>query len=348
MINMSLIKLITISLLVIGLFAEPGYSIDLSMNFYNSFDDLSVSLAGENLDFDGSAILMPDSLKYSNGGQSNQPEGYYSYSIALNDNAIGSGAATNSGAFGWQTKVDLNSKGDGSRTFTLSKYNFVEDGILESSSSNPNTKIDQVIIANNAAYLQKATISQDCINSNGKGVTMEIKTADQSPTEPENAQDAPTKGFLTITGVSQDDTFVIISTNAQGDMNTQFGDRIRSVPSNFDAGNSVVGYSKTQMTNLEMVGQATGFPTQRLPPGDLKASIKEGTEGTPPEIVSIGEHYQQEMTSFRNRYPQSSNPLWYLIDQRACIPLYESENIYSPAYSGELFTMNMDFSVRRR
>ena len=79
--------------------------ISLQMSYYNSDDDMSMSLEGANLAFESFCTIEPHSLTYSNGGSSKQPQAEYSYSLAQWGNHAPS-AETDSGMFGWSGNVD--------------------------------------------------------------------------------------------------------------------------------------------------------------------------------------------------------------------------------------------------
>ena len=347
---MKLMKLITAFILLVCALGMTHAEVGLNMHFYNSQDDLSVGLAGEDLNFEGMAELIPDSLLYANGGASNDPECSYSYDITLNSKSLESGATTNSGAFGWHALVDRNSKGDGSSSFTLSAKSMVKNGILMTHEANPNINNQRQIYTNNAIYQQQSIISPNDLVSAGKGITLETNNQDTVANSGKNSQSLSTqdnpqvksKGLLEVTTATGTENSATIVTNIHGDMNAEWKDKISSSSSQFSVGQAVVGLSNTWMSNLEMVGKATGFPEQRLPPGNLRVNI---IQLETPEHQAIRELYRNEISSFQAKFPGSSVPLYYYIDERASIPPANQEDNIIPALSGESFKMNMLFNI---
>jgi hypothetical protein len=71
-------------LLLISCIINANAHIALQMSYYNSEDDMSISLEGENLAFDSFCTLEPDSIMYDNGGSSKNTDADYSYALTLN------------------------------------------------------------------------------------------------------------------------------------------------------------------------------------------------------------------------------------------------------------------------
>ena len=174
-------------LLLIMCLTALGGAISISMDFYNSQDSVSMGLSGENLNYAAVAQLKPDSLLFDNGGSSTQPQCSYDYHVTFDGQTIESGAQTNNGVFSWATVVDADSRGDGSRTFTVSAQNAVKDGTLKSHYGNPDLKVDATTHAVKSVYMQTAGITPNTLVMQGSGgTTKDINAGDSRSTTRNN------------------------------------------------------------------------------------------------------------------------------------------------------------------
>jgi hypothetical protein len=130
---------------------------------------MAVSLDGENFDFSGSAFLESDSLYYSNGGSSTQPDCSYSYGIILNGEPLQSGAKSDSGNFSWHATAGSNMWHQEISAFELSNKHKVKDGTMRTFDANGDHRVDEVIAADGASYSVSAEITPDAMDLKGKG-----------------------------------------------------------------------------------------------------------------------------------------------------------------------------------
>jgi hypothetical protein len=146
-------------------------NIALQMSFYNSDDEMSMSLEGENLAFESFCTLEPDSLLYDNGGSSKQPDAQYSYSLSLNGETMFSNAKTDSGNFGWSGHIEAG--GDsGANSLGISPNSAVKDGTLNTAYGNNEFQVQETVKAVNSVYGQKAKLSPGAVVSAGSGSTI--------------------------------------------------------------------------------------------------------------------------------------------------------------------------------
>jgi hypothetical protein len=146
-------------------------SVDLNMGYYNSFDDMAMSLEGSNLDFGSSCILMPQSITYDNGGASNQPQAEYSYSLALNEERAFSSAETDSGMFAFYGAVRTGGENN-ENLMKISANSGVKDGRLNVAYGNDEFEVQETVEAEDSVYQQKADISPTIVSSSGFGSTI--------------------------------------------------------------------------------------------------------------------------------------------------------------------------------
>jgi hypothetical protein len=159
------ILLVTSSLMI------ANANIALQMSFYNSDDEMAMSLEGENLAFESFCTLEPDSLLYDNGGSSKQPDAQYSYSLSLNGETMFSNAKTDSGNFGWSGHIEAG--GDsGANSLGVSSNSAVKDGTLDTAYGNNEFQVQETVKAVNSGYGQKAKLSPGAVVSTGSGSTL--------------------------------------------------------------------------------------------------------------------------------------------------------------------------------
>jgi hypothetical protein len=157
--------------LIICIFCAPSIAVTMSLDcsFYNSEDQMAVSLHGENFDFSGSTLLESDSLFYSDGGSSTQPDCSYSYGIILNGEPLLSGAQSDSGNFSWHAMAGSNVWHQEISAFGLSNKHKVKDGTMRTFDANEDHRVDEVIAADGASYSVSAEITPDAMDLKGKG-----------------------------------------------------------------------------------------------------------------------------------------------------------------------------------
>jgi hypothetical protein len=333
-------KVIYILYVIILMSGLARSDLSVKMSLYNSQDDLSVGLNGGNIEWDCMAQLLPDSILYMNGGKSIEPESFYNYEVALNGERVTTGAATDSGSIGWSTFAQSNSNGDGSRSLVVKKSNFVQDGTLNSYQSNSESDSQDKITVKNAAYSQVAVIMPNSMTKLGQGKTLETKQSEGSHQDDANA--------VTIAGISSVTTAgkeASIAMGIAGDTITRWQDQVNS---NSESCNMVLrstGSYPTGVSNLAMIGQATGVPVQTLPPGEVVIKSSE-VEVPSPEKEAIYSNFRDEVAAFWNEHPQTSPTLMYYLNERASIPNSIGESP-GASFIGDYFTMGMQFRLHK-
>ena len=351
-----------------------GGAISVGVDLYNSQDSMSMGLSGENLNYAAVAELKPDSLLFDNGGSSTQPQCVYDYHVTFDGKTLGSGVETNNGVFSWNTLVDADSKGDGSRAFSLSPKYAVKDGTAKSHYENPDLKVTTKTQAINSAYMQTAAITPDSLSMQGSGGTLKDINAVDSISTNANANNdgqsgegtstesaklaesdpltvAPTgDNTVSIQGVNQvirvtgADRSGSIITQALGETNVAWMDKIVSNPSELKFGTAVQGISKYQLSALGMEGKATNFPTQILPPGNVKITSKTQTELN---LENLQKYMDEQDKEFSEKYPGPiTEPLWYYLDEKAFVNPIPPDPSAPKNVPQDYYMMTMSFGMK--
>jgi hypothetical protein len=379
-------------------------NIALQMSFYNSDDEMAMSLEGENLAFESFCALEPDSLLYDNGGSSKQPDAEYSYSLSLNGETMFSSAKTDSGKFGWSGHIEAG--GDsGANSLMVSPNSAVVDGTLITTYGNNKFQAQETVKAVNSGYGQSAKLNPDAVISKGSGSTLKpvpglaenlfarsTKQASTSTTKmnddtitgkgktsessndpkTDNVNKEGTSQATSDTGSNQESAtaFVASSENqpqgikysidVQNNVNNNQGSIDADVMGpteaqwltqvNYDSngysfGMKARGIGLAPINELGMVGQATGFPLQILPPGNVEISYKDK-----PDPFEAGEYIEligKESQKFDSEHPGKNTPaLWYylnnLYENKVPVDLKDTGNRLLPL---EQYQLSMAFNV---
>ena len=336
--------------------------ISFNCNLYNSEDSVSADLQGDNLRFSAYAELNPDSIYYSGGGSSTEPDCSYSYTITNNGKELASGAKTNSGELMFQSQVISNYNGEGGKAFDLSLKNLVANGVLNSHYSNPDLSVEKATDLNMAIYAENARMGTDQMQSLGSGVTLvfddaeaenEAVTSGNGNDAAENSgsgQNSVTKGITQTVSVESRGRNNVIETNLHGDVDAVWMDGVMAKGSDYYLASAITGVSRSTQDEMEMLGKSTGFPTQRLPPGEIDLSFKEiGDEDfSKDEIEKLLKDFQEEQDRFNEELQLNSNTaLWYYLNQKATVNLGNDDPTDDPDISlaGRYFNMHMRFGV---
>jgi len=319
-------KYILISILIMAsCMVNATASVDLEMGYYNSDDDMSMSLEGSNLNFGSSCILAPRSIKYDNGGASTQPHAEYSYSLALNGQNAFSSAETDSGMFAFQGAVQAGGENN-KHVMKISAKSGVKDGRLNVAYGNDEFEVQETVEAENSVYQQKADISPTAVSSSGFGSTTNLvpglaenlmartgQTAaevDEDPdSAPEEGQDQGIRYYISVhhaeTGKDGH-----VDADVMGLTEVQLATRANFEDDEYSFGVKVRGIGFAPIDELNMTGQASGLPVQTLPPGEVEISYKDYyniTNKSEPweeyaELVDI------ESEKFDSEHPGNSTP----------------------------------------
>jgi hypothetical protein len=370
--------------ILIGILLVTSYlmcanaNIALQMSFFNSDDEMAMSLEGENLAFESFCALEPDSLLYDNGGSSKQPDAQYSYSLSLNGDTMFSSAKTDSGKFGWSGHIEAG--GDsGSNSLGVSPNSAVVDGTLNIAYGNNEFQVQETVKAVNSGYGQSAKLSPGAVISAGSGSTLKpvpglaenllarstnqpststTKTNDDTITgkgktsassndpktdnvNQEGTKETPESQVTSGTGSSPGSAPESVESQPQGikySINVQNGANNKQGSINADImgpteaqwltqvnydsngylfGVKARGIGLAPIDELDMIGQATGFPQQILPPGNVEISYKDkpGSEIDPFDAEEYAELAGKESQKFDSAYDGKSTPaLWYYLN----------------------------------
>jgi hypothetical protein len=342
--------------LLITLCSIADADLSFKCNLYNSEESISTDLQGDNLNYAAFAELNPDSIYYSGGGFSTEPDCSYSHSITNNGKALESSAKTDSGELMFHSLVDSNYCGDGGKAFELSLKNVVANGFLNSHYSNPDLSVEKTTDLNMAIYSESAGIDANQVQSMGSGVTLVFdennkETAggdDTATADSGTSQNAVTKDITQIISVEGRDKQSKIETNLHGDVDAVWKNGVMANANDYYLGSAITGVTRGSQDRMEMVGEATGFPMQRLPPGEVDLSYKviENEDFSAEEIEKILEDFREEQDRFKEEYPIGTNQaLWYYLDQKAAANCGEQNPPEDPDLSlaGQYFNMHMLF-----
>jgi hypothetical protein len=360
-INAGLLSISMAALIFLGAIAEAEVS--LQCNFYNSEDEVSMSLEGSNLGFGAQVILEPDFIGYENGGSSIAEDSHYSYNLNFNGKSISSGAETNNGGFGWSAIANSDVDGEGSKALSVTSHSQVADGYLNTYSSNPYLNVARSIAVNNGYYFETSTIGADNLNSKGSGTIINQKketgnigddskgSTDSAVTNVDAGNPGSTSqnnGFIQLMTMSSDKKESSINTIVQGDTQAQWGNYVETKPNLnvFEVGVDGHTDSSVDALNLGMTGKATGYPTQSLPPGSLKIT---STKTNPAEKKAIeGQEFVESLVGdFSTDYGLSPKLLWYYLNQNAWVnPISQDPNNGGSSSTGDYYHMGMGFAFK--
>jgi hypothetical protein len=167
------------TMLILALFLSISAAnavVSVEISGYNDEDEMSVSMDGSNLNYDGAFSLYPDGISYLNSGESSFDECDYSFSMTFNGRTLSSSSETDSGAFGWKASM-LSDQSDeeGKSNFGLSGQNMVKDGELSTAFGNSDQTAQELVKANGAQFVEQFQIDDASMDVNGKGATKPIE-----------------------------------------------------------------------------------------------------------------------------------------------------------------------------
>ena len=157
---------------ITGLISVAAANVGLDISCYNTGDDMSLSFDANNIDYLGEFTLEPHEISFSNKGESTAPECSYSLSQSFNGKIQSTGAYTDSGSLKWASKMNTGSDVLGDPQFKLGASHNVENGILSSQFNADDLSVSSKVIASEASYLEKISISPDRLAAVGQGLTI--------------------------------------------------------------------------------------------------------------------------------------------------------------------------------
>lgn len=303
----------------------------------NNKDKIDETIEAKNAAYKEGTAITSSSLSSIGNGGSTKSDCAYSQEQVLNDNTLKSAVTTNSGAFAWgvNAKSDINSNSD---QHTMSTKSIVVEGSLTTTLVDQDQKVNNNVGVSGGTYQEQSTLSSCSINSNGFGQIKNGKSFTQS---------------LSLTGVKNQGK---IDAEVSGATLAQWSSGVKSSISQesndpisiTSFGVSVTGHSvDPDNPKLGMVGTATGFPTQILPPGTLRVS-----ETTSPielmDMEDLMKYAEAEHQAFDNEY----NPivptsfLLYYLDQKTYVNPITEPFIGDQGNSGTFYHMNIGFTMK--
>lgn len=335
-INIFIITVVTASCMI-----SAEASVDLHMGYYNSNDDMSMSLEGSNLNFGSFCVLMPQSITYDNGGGSNQPRTEYSYSLALNGDTTYSSAETDSGMFSFSGAVRAGGYNN-DNLLKVSARSGVKDGHLNTAYGNDDFRVQETVEAEGSVYQQKAELDPKTVSSSGFGSTLEpvlglaenllarstgkidAATAHAEEDAPEG-QDQGIQYSINVQNTRSGKQGYVDS-NVMGLTELQLASQVKFEDERYLFGAKTRGIGFAPIDELEMEGQATGLPVQTLPPGDVEISYEDIPITDEPEPWDeYFELVEEESEKFDSEYSGKSTPaLWYYLNNEFVneVPVY--------------------------
>jgi hypothetical protein len=288
-------------------------------------------------------------------GSSYDEEFFYSFDQTLDEETMGTGAKTSSGAGVFEVSVASDEGKSAEEMSTLSVTNYVVDGSLRSSYYNPDLDVVEAVDVQNAVYMQRETISQKSIDSKGNGVTIEKEGASQDAEVGSDAMNGAAETSSAQTGdkglhhdicVNGLDKWGTIEADVAGDIEAQWKSAVKSDSSAYSLGVMVEGYgTTTEMDDLKMIGKAQDFPTQTLPAGSVDISFNFPYQDK--GFLDSLDLYYKESQDFCEDYEVEISPaLYYYLNQKCYINPFEIPPDPSEALLPEdYYIMNMAFTV---
>jgi hypothetical protein len=326
---------------MMALLTYAASGIGFSCSIYNSDDYASQSISGDNIAFDGNALLDSESVSLQGSGSSVSPQSSYSYELSFNDDQMWSSAKTDSGRLVYGGKAIAGY--EVSEAYVSSK-SLVSDGSLTASYGNSQIKVSSQVKTFGSKFQDTARISPEFIFSQGMGIADTISDG----SEFSDSQEKESHGLdhaLQVEGFGKQSS---IESLVYGETSFQWKSNVNAGLSGFSLGMGVAGRGndESNLTILQMTGSATGFPTQRLPAGhidvkrlfELDANLTIDDEFVEREI----EEFNQE-----NSIEKSLNN-WYKLQQTSYVNLTgESSAEGWDKQPGLYFKMGMNFEVER-
>lgn len=257
--HIPILILIILVLLITGSIQSASAEVSFSCSIYNSADSASESIAGENLNFAGQAVLENELLFLEGRGLTNSNRSFYSFELAREEDHIQASARTDSGLLAWggsaTAAYDL-------KEATISSRSSVFDGNLTSQYMNSDVAVSESVWAANSRFQEEAVISPHSLFSIGSGLAEEassredIRGVDQS---------------VLIEGFGR---WLRIDSAILGNTSLQWMSMVDSAQSGYSLKMMLAGRSDDPagIERMKMIGSGSGLSPQMLPPGELNVS----------------------------------------------------------------------------
>jgi len=253
------------------LILAPGSStVSVNYNFYNEESSFSNSLAVENGIYSDYVTLTPDDIAFAGGGSSKLPDGSFSQSISYshggNKNHASGSVKTTSGSFGWSAKLVLAE--DKPTTTKMGAAYSVSDGEADVRFANGEVETNKQLTVIDGIYVGGANIYPGKLVSSGSGTLF--------PNGESNIQD-----FIFIEDTKGKWGWIDLSQKGI-DIRSKWADSVQATIDSQKYGMAIGIGAEDGKTEVEMTGDASDFPMQHLPPGNLEVGhvLDSGSPGT--------------------------------------------------------------------
>ncbi|MBN1236596.1 MAG: hypothetical protein JW999_11215 [Methanotrichaceae archaeon] len=327
-------------IIMMFLLTDASADVSFSCSIYNSDDYSSQSISGENITFDGNAMLDGESVSLQGGGSSTSPQSSYSYGLSFNDDQMEAWAQTDSGHLAWGGKAiawcDVSNA-------SVSSKSAVSDGSLTTNYKNSNIQVTSQVETIGSKFQDTARISPNSIFSQGIGITDAVSDGSEISLDSQERESKGVDQTLLVDGFGKQSR---IDSRIYGDTSFQWMSGVNAGLSSFSLGMDVAGRCSDEfnLTTLEMIGSATGFPTQKLPAGRI--DIKRLFEPNP-NLTIDDDFVEKEIEKFNqeNSIDQSLNN-WYNVEQTTYVNLTGDASAQGwDKQPGLYYKMKMDFKV---
>lgn len=335
----------------------------LSSYFANSEHEVAIEIETDGASYSETFRLDRDSM-YSKGmGYTTLPEFSYSFEQTTDGQSLGSEGESDSGAARWSFSTRDDGLEDESSKTSISTECGVEDGYLKSTYFNPVIKVDEDVIVDGAAYIQKARIGLDQLDSIGKGVTQEevaeetsseeaVSSSELEENDLETATDEPSeidseaeiiKDSLSISSADKGGS---IEVSLEGDTGAAWQSDVSSNPDEYSFNMLINGQGTIEdMDEFGMEGEASGLPVQVLPAGTVDISYYYPREDFQDHLRLTEEEVRDFCQDYGITTP--SPYLMYYLQQKTYIYPYEVPiDAEWAALPEDYYYMGMAFTVK--
>ena len=313
----------------VGCAVENG---NLEASYSNSIAAHTEELTTNGAKYAEATVITPGVI--ASKGRGNGSESEFSHSMFVeNDETsenIAASLKTDSGEYEWKKGVTASPEG---LAMGMSVGCAVEKGNLEASYSNSIAAHTEELTTNGAQYSVITAINSSTISSKGVGKSKK------------SAEDENMNGDLSHKiHVEGQGKWAEISTNLtcnSTDTDYTWEKSARALPQNSSLGMALIGVSKNGSVEiLEMDGEASDFPAQHLPPGEVIVTIE--------EVNPVIEDLNESIKAFYEEFAKNPTALFYSIDQQFFNPDNENEPKQwdSDISDREYFQLGMSFVAK--
>lgn len=264
-------RIFIFTLLAISVYALSASSlagVSISGSYYNSNSAFNedLTLTNSNYRYSAVTILFPDEI-ISKGSGMGKGSGSFSHGMSFvegNDRSnirASIGADSDSLVFSWSKVLDgeLNGKQNAeSQEFSIKANYMLDDGKVNTHFQNDQSEIKGALTTFGAHFENKAAVQNDFVSSEGSGKSLE---------------DSEIYTLIQSTSINDGTKWYQIETFQEGKEIDYGWGTIAQIPSVSDdplIGMKLATSSENGQASVDMIGSASMFPTQYLPPGKLE------------------------------------------------------------------------------